>query len=124
MIFPRPEDRLVVALLRDLPNVSPAVLRAVASIFGRADVHGVAGVLHDALQQAEAALDPAIAFEVMVHGMVYGLGFANGHRLQHYLSGANTDYVGARRMVNGTNENAKIAAVARVFEAALLKARR
>ncbi|WP_419809428.1 hypothetical protein [Sphingomonas sp.] len=71
----------------------------------------------------ERALEPDIAFEVMVHGMVYGLGFANGRRLQNYLSGAKTDYVGARAMVNGTNENRAIAAVAEVFEAALLAAR-
>ena len=72
----------------------------------------------------ERALEADIAYEVMVHCMVYGLGFANGHRLQMYLSGARTDYVGARRMVNGTNHNRKIAAVAEVFEAALLAARR
>jgi hypothetical protein len=71
----------------------------------------------------ERALEPDIAFEVMVHAMVYGLGFANGKRLQMYLSGGVTNYVGARAMVNGTNENVAIARVAEVFEKSLLAAR-
>lgn len=72
----------------------------------------------------ERALEPDIAYEVMAHCMVYGSGFANGKRLQQYLAGAKTDYVGARAMVNGINENRKIAVVAEVFEQCLLKARR
>lgn len=72
----------------------------------------------------ERALEPDIAYEVMAHCMIFGLGFANGKRLQMYLAGAKTDYVGARAMVNGVNENRKIAAVAEVFEKCLLKARR
>ena len=72
----------------------------------------------------ERALEPDIAFEVMVHGMVYGLGFANGMRLQMFLAGGTTNYVGARAIVNGTNENVAIGRVAEVFEASLLAARR
>ena len=40
-----------------------------------------------------------------------------------YLTGGLTNYVGARAMVNGTNENVAIAKVAEVFEKALLAAR-
>ena len=72
----------------------------------------------------ERALEPEIAFEVMVHAMVYGQGFANGRRLQMYLTGGTTNYKGARAMVNGTNENVAIAAVAEVFEKCLLAARK
>lgn len=71
----------------------------------------------------DRALEPETAFEVMVHAMVYGLSFANGKRLQMYLTGGLTNYVGARAMVNGTNENVAIAKVAEVFEKALLAAR-
>lgn len=78
----------------------------------------------DLLFHPDRALEPGTAFEVMVHAMVYGLGFANGKRLQMYLTGGLTNYVGARAMVNGTNENVAIAKVAEVFEKALLAARR
>lgn len=77
----------------------------------------------DLLFHPDRALEPETAFEVMVHAMVYGLGFANGKRLQMYLTGGLTNYVGARAMVNGTNENVAIAKVAEVFEKALLAAR-
>lgn len=70
----------------------------------------------------ERALKPEIAFEIMVHAMVYGNGFANGKRLQMYLTGGVTNYVGACAMVNGTNENFAIARVAEVFEKSLLAA--
>ncbi len=72
------------------------------------------------LLHPERALEPAIAYEVMAHGMVYGLGFANGQRLSMFFCGAYTDYVGARRMVNGRNHAPEIAAIARIWEKCLM----
>jgi len=75
------------------------------------------------LFQPDRALEPAIAYEVMAHGMIYGSGFASGKRLQMYLTGGLTDYVGARAMVNGKNENHAIAGAPDVFKKSLLAAR-
>lgn len=59
-----------------------------------------------------------------MHGMVYGLGFANGQRLQMYIEGSKCDYVGARRIVNGVDRNTLIAHAAELFEHALMKSKR
>lgn len=64
-----------------------------------------------------------VAYAVMSHGMRTGQGFANGHRFADYFAGPRTDYVGARRMVNGTDHAFDIAAIARRFEQVLLGAR-
>ena len=71
----------------------------------------------------DKALQADTAYKLMSDGMVNGHGFANKHRLQHYFYGGHTDYVGARRMVNGTNEAQKIAGIARIFEASLMASR-
>jgi hypothetical protein len=75
------------------------------------------------LLDPERVKDPAIAYELMSHGMRTGHGFANGRRLSQYFIGAHSDYEGARRLVNGQDHAADIAAVARSFEGALLAAR-
>jgi len=59
----------------------------------------------------------------MAHGMLTGEGFANGRKVSAYFSGARTDYVKARAMVNGTDHAADIAAIARQFETILLAAK-
>lgn len=61
MSFPHPEDRLIAELLRALPEVPPAVVRGSQGILGRADAHGMGGVLHDALLASGAPLAPKLA---------------------------------------------------------------
>ena len=73
------------------------------------------------LFEPERALEPKIAYEVMVRGMTTGAGFANGHKLSKYFHGAYTNYKGARAMVNGTDCADEIAAIAELFEAILLR---
>ena len=75
----------------------------------------------DLLYHPEKALEPATAYEVMAHCMVYGLGFANRKRLQMYFCGSYTDYEGARKMVNGTDHAAEVAQIARIFEKCLME---
>lgn len=77
----------------------------------------------DLLLDPELVKSPAIAYALMAHGMRTGKGFANGHRFSSYFFLASTDYVGARRMVNGSDHAADIAAIAVQFEAVLLSAR-
>lgn len=71
----------------------------------------------DFLGQPDLALHPLIAVEIAWVGMTEGL--FTGRRLSDYLSAAKTDYVGARRIVNGLDRAQKIADYAKVFESAL-----
>ena len=60
-----PRDRLVVALLRDPKGALAALQRDTVSLVARADLHGVGGVLQDALHDEtafSAILLLAIAF--------------------------------------------------------------
>lgn len=62
---------------------------------------------------------------VLFEGMIYGK-FASDskgpHKLSRYISATRQDYVGARRIINGTDKAEHIAKNAREFHAALLKA--
>lgn len=78
----------------------------------------------DLLLDPELVKSPEIAYALMSHGMSTGGGFANGHKFSQYFNGTVTNYAGARRMVNGQDHAADIAAIAAKFEAILLKARR
>lgn len=75
------------------------------------------------LLEPEKVLEPGTAYALMSYGMRTGKGFANGHKLADYFSGTNRDYTGARRMVNGTDHAADIAAIAEKFEDLLWEAR-
>lgn len=65
-----------------------------------------------------ARLDHAVT--ILIDGMM--LGTFTGKKLPDYVAGAKKDYVGARRVVNGTDRAAIIANYARAFEAALVEA--
>ena len=69
----------------------------------------------------ELAKQPSIAYALMSHAMRTGDGFANGHKFEDYFSGNQTNYKGARVMVNGHDHDAEIAAYAKKFEAILLR---
>lgn len=65
----------------------------------------------------EQALKPDIAAEILFAGMEEG--WFTGKKLDDYLTVVATDYVGARRIVNGTDKASLIAGYARDFETAL-----
>ncbi len=71
----------------------------------------------DLVADPSAALSPFLAAKIIVVGMVEGL--FSGKKLADYLPG---DYVGARHIVNGTDQAQAIAGFARKFEAALVAA--
>ena len=75
------------------------------------------------LLNPDDVLQPQIAYKVMAHGMLTGKGFANGRKFSTYFHGVKTDYVGARRMVNGIDHAADIAGIARQFETILIAAK-
>jgi putative chitinase len=60
------------------------------------------------------ALQPIIAFQILVKGMHDGL--FTGKKLSDYINGNKKDYINARRIINGTDRARDIAEIARNFE--------
>lgn len=68
----------------------------------------------------DLALRPDIASAVMFEGMIRGT--FTGKKLTDYFSAGKTDWIGARRIINGTDRAAEIAAIAKQFYADILAA--
>lgn len=62
-------------------------------------------------------LEPQYAVRVLVDGM--RLGTFTGKKLADYITLSASDFAGARRIVNGTDKAASIAAIARDYDASL-----
>jgi putative chitinase len=62
----------------------------------------------------EAALEPATAIHILKDGMQKGT--FTGKKIGDYLNGSKTDYVNARRVINGTDKAQLIAGYAKQFE--------
>jgi putative chitinase len=71
----------------------------------------------DLTTDPDAALQPEIAYRVLVAGMLRG--WFTGKTLSDYITETRTDYRGARRIVNGTDRARLIAGQAEHFEHAL-----
>lgn len=69
----------------------------------------------------EQALEWPTALHVIFHGMIFGE--FTGKKLSDYVRGGKRDYVGARRIVNGTDKAKQIALIAEGFYEALMQAR-
>lgn len=72
----------------------------------------------DLVGNPSRALDPATAAVILVIGMRDG--WFTGKKLADYITLQASDYVGARRIVNGTDKRHAIAELARDYEGALL----
>jgi putative chitinase len=68
----------------------------------------------------DAALDWPIALDVAFRGMV--LGMFTGKKLADYIANGRCDYIGARRIINGTDRARLIAGYARSFQDAFKQA--
>lgn len=67
----------------------------------------------DLVNSPELACDPNVALFVLVHGMRHGN--FTGRSLPQYVNDRTTDYINARRVVNGTDKAREIAALARKY---------
>jgi putative chitinase len=63
------------------------------------------------------ALNPTIAYKIMSYGMVHGS--FTGARLSTYINSHTTDYVNARRIINGLDHASTIAGYAHKWETIL-----
>jgi hypothetical protein len=72
------------------------------------------------VMRPEMALRPDIAAAIMIHGMREG--WFTGRKLADYI-GKQTDYVGARKIINGTDKDRQIAAYAEGFDQAITPAK-
>lgn len=65
------------------------------------------------------AMDPANAAAILVFGSMEG--WFTGKKIDDYITLQQSDYVGARRVINGTDKAHAIAEIAREYEAELLR---
>ncbi len=68
----------------------------------------------DLVNRPELALEPEVAFWILVEGMHSG--WFTGKKLGHYIKPGRADYVGARKIINGEDKAEQIAGYARAFE--------
>lgn len=71
----------------------------------------------DIVDKPDKVMDFGLSFKVMVHGMKNGT--FTGKKLSDYISNLKADYVGARRVINGTDKAQLIAGYANKFESIL-----
>ena len=74
----------------------------------------------DLTTDPDAVMNSAIAAEILVVGSLEG--WFTGKKLGDYINKSKIDYVGARRIINGTDKAQAIADVAKAYEAAIVDA--
>jgi len=74
----------------------------------------------DLVANPDLAMRPDIAALIMFDGMTKG--WFTGKNLDGYISGTTRDFTNARRIINGTDKAATVAAYAEQFDAALIAA--
>jgi len=74
----------------------------------------------DLVANPDLAMRPDIAALIMFDGM--SKGWFTGKKLDDYISGSTRDFTNARRIINGTDKAATVAAYAEQFDAALIAA--
>lgn len=66
----------------------------------------------------DKALDPEIACDIIIKGMIEG--WFTGKKLSDYITLQRSDFVGARRIINGTDRAVEIASLAEDYDELLL----
>ncbi len=92
--------------------------RGLVQITHRANYATMSRVVgHDLVAEPDLALRLDVAATILVVGMTEGL--FTGVRLSDAFFGMKTDWIGARKIVNGRDRAARIAAKAQIFDAAI-----
>jgi putative chitinase len=74
----------------------------------------------DLVKNPDKALDPKVSAQILFEGMIRGT--FTGKKLSDYIMDDKCDFVGARRIVNGTDKAALIAGLANIFAEAIYQA--
>src|SRR5262249_47329950 len=92
--------------------------RGFVQLTGRTNYKNLGAILGvDLLNHPELALDPQNAYKIMSYGMRNGT--FTGKKLSDYFNATTTDYVNARRIINGTDKAALIGDYGEKIEAML-----
>jgi len=96
--------------------------RGYVQLTGRANYQRIGQLLSvDLVGNPDLALQPPVAYRIAANGM--RLGWFTGHRLSQYMpTGGAPDYVNARRIINGLDRAADIAAIAQNLQQVLTAA--
>ena len=97
--------------------------RGFAQLTGRANYEKMGQIMGvDLLNNPDLAADPILAARITVYGMKYGLfttpntGLA---RLDRYINDTHTDYINARKIINGNDQDILIAGYAEKYDSLL-----
>lgn len=89
--------------------------RGYVQLTGRANYEKAGRIIGvDLVNNPDLALDPSIAARILVAGMIQG--WFTGKKLSDYIDLQHSDYVGARRIINGTDKANTIALYAQQFD--------
>jgi putative chitinase len=96
--------------------------RGYVQITGRANYQSMTGKLRlsgndDLVQHPDSALEPGVAYRIMSYGMRKGS--FTGKKLADYITAGGTDYLQARRIINGLDRADTIKGYAVAFESIL-----
>jgi predicted chitinase len=67
----------------------------------------------DLVNNPDLAMEPSVALFVIVHG--FKTGTFTGRKITDFITSSQTDFIGARRCINGTDKAQEIADLANVF---------
>lgn len=93
--------------------------RGYVQLTGRANYAKMGSIFGvDLINNPELAADPNLAAQISIYGMIHGS--FTGASLSNYFGNGKTDFVGARRIINGTDHAEDVAGNAFAFYNALL----
>ena len=73
----------------------------------------------DLTTDPDAVMNPQVSAEILVIGSLEG--WFTKHKLTDHINADRKDYINARRVINGTDKAESVAALARKYEASLIK---
>lgn len=83
------------------------------------DVSKLLGYGCEFVKNSDKVLEPAISYQILTTCMRTGAVYAHNHKLGDYLNDKKTDYLNARRIINGTDKQKEIAGYAKKFQGIL-----
>lgn len=98
----------------NLTRYYPYYGRGYVQLTWKANYSKYAGILNiDLVNNPDLALEPETALSILVHG--FKTGAFTGKKLTEYINDQGTDFINARRCINGLNKAEEIAALAENF---------